>query len=140
MSFSQQWYIQDRVVFVRFTGRLTVEEIGASFETSMDFVDNHTGEHPLHFLHDWTELEVFPTSLALIARSTNRKLKDRSKLGWVVAYGSGQFMLRFTSDLVFRIFDIHFRMANDLEQAQHLLRHIDPTLPEAMPPLPLQVH
>jgi len=134
MPFEQQWIIPNHVVFVKLSGILTVEEIGASFEMSMDFVDEHLGENPIHFLHDWTELEIFPTSLALIKRSTNRKLKDRSKLGWVVAYSSDQFMLRFISDIVFRIFQVHFRMVENLDQAQMLLQNIDPTLPENFPP------
>jgi len=135
ISVEQFWLIPQRLVFVRFTGHLTVEDIGQALEMSMDFVDNSTGEHPIHFLHDWTGLENFPTSIGMIRQSTRRKLKDRSKLGWVIAYGSNQRILRFVSDLTFQVFKIRFRMVDTEAEAVQLLQQIDPTLP-SLPAIP----
>lgn len=131
MPTEQQWYVPERVVRVRFYGKLTLDEIVDAFATSAELVDA-TSAPPVHFIHDWTELDSFPTNIIDIRRSTTVRVKDPKRIGWVVAYAKNDQILQSMSNIVFQLFRIRFQMVDSADEAVAFLQRMDSKLP----PLP----
>ncbi len=128
MPFHQEWFMPDHIVKVTFTGRLTIEEITKSFVVSGKFLAESQGER-IHFIHDWSGLESFPTNLSHIRQAIDiHENPFTDKLGWVVVFGVQQKLLRFVGDITFQLFKIRTHMTEDMESALEFLRKQDPTL------------
>lgn len=134
MPTQQKWYLNDRIVFVEFAGELSVDDIVEALETSINYVERSAAQ-PVHFLHDWTQLKKFPTNILQIRRQSDIRLSDRSKLGWMVAYGNDNRLMRYISQTVTYLFDIRFRMFSTREEALRFLHKMDDTLDGS--PLPM---
>jgi hypothetical protein len=129
MPVSHRWFLQDRVVLFEFSGVVTFEEVVSALETSASIVNESQGQS-VHFLHDWSQLERFPTNILQIRKETNAPIGDLRKLGWMVVYGAENRLLRYISQTVLQVFKIRFRMFIRAEDAIAYLRQMDPTLPE----------
>lgn len=128
MPFHQEWFVPNRIVKVTFSGNLTPEEIGKSFTVSGKFLLESDAER-VHFIHDWSQLENFPTNISLIRNAVNvGDTPSRSKLGWVVIFGARQPLLRFVGDLVFQLFRIRTHMTDNFATALEFLYQQDLTL------------
>jgi hypothetical protein len=127
MSTQQKWYLNNRIVFVEFAGELSVDDIVEALETSINYVERSDAQ-PVHFLHDWTQLKKFPTNILQIRRQSDIRLSDRAKLGWMVAYGNDNRLMRYISQTVTYLFDIRFRMFSTREEALRFLHKMDDTL------------
>jgi len=133
MPMQQDWYVDQRVAFVRFWGEITVHDVVEALDISARLVDEGAQPH-VHFLHDWTEINNFPTNIIQIRQKSNVALEDEEKLGWMVVYGLDNRLLRFISQTVLQVFGIRFRMFETQEEAIAFLNEIDPTLP-SIPPI-----
>ena len=137
MPTKQEWLIEKRLVQVHFIGELSIHDIVEALETSAHFVD--AGDPPsVHFLHDWTQLDKFPTNILQIMRSVNVRLAHPDRVGWMVAYGSDNRLMRYVSQTVLQIMRIKFRTFSTREDALAYLCHMDATLPQ-IPPVPDRV-
>ena len=135
MTWTQEWYIKDRIVLVRFSGTMTTEEIRDSFACSVDFINRSTQDMPVHFLHDWSQLERFPRNLAEIRGAFNTQADNPKKVGVVVMFGHDNSLLKFLADVAFRLFKIKFFAFQTAEEAIEFLRQTDKILPTI--PLPV---
>lgn len=134
MPMKQDWYIDGRVALVRFWGDVSVDDVVEALDVSAQLVKE--GEYPkVHFLHDWSRINKFPTNILQIRRDSKAQLDDEEKLGWMVVFGMENRVLRFISQVVLQVFNIPFRMFSTQEEAREFLKDIDPTLPD-IPPVP----
>ena len=133
MPVSHRWFLKDRIVLFEFSGVITFEEVVSSLEESARIV-NETEGQSIHFLHDWSQLERFPTNILQIRKETNAPIRNLRKLGWLVIYGAENRLLRYISHTVLQVFKIRFRMFTHAEDAIAYLRQMDPTLPELAVP------
>ena len=129
MPISHRWFLENRIVLFKFSGIVTFEEVVDSLEISAQIV-NESEVDRVHFLHDWTDLDRFPTNILQIRKETNAPIRDLHKLGWLVIYGAENRLLRYISQTVLQVFKIRFRMFTQAEDAISYLRKMDPTLPE----------
>ena len=128
MPFHQEWFIPNRIVKVTFSGNLSIEEIAKSFMVSGKFLLESDADR-VHFIHDWSQLETFPTNLSHIRNATSiRNNPALHKLGWVVIFGARDKLMRFVGDLTFQLFRIHTHMTEDLDSALEFLYRHDNTL------------
>ncbi len=128
MPFHQEWLITDQVVRVVFTGQLTIEDIAKSFMVSGKFIAESEAKR-VHFIHDWTQLDGFPTNLNQIRSSTEMDENPYAdRLGWVVIFGAQGKILRFLGDIVFQLYQIRTHMTSNLDEAIAFLEKQDPTL------------
>jgi hypothetical protein len=135
MPISHRWFLENRIVLFKFSGSVTFEEVVSALEDSARIV-NESEEEKVHFLHDWSQLERFPTNILQIRKETNAPIRDLRKLGWLVIFGAENRLLRYISQTVLQVFRIRFRMFTHAEDAIAYLRKMDPTLPELAVPNP----
>lgn len=134
MTHYQDWLIANKVVYVKFWGDVSVEEIGEAFAKSntLSLASENT---PVHFLHSWGDVKTFPRKLHELRRLTTTVKGDSRRIGWVVAYGTENRLMRFLGDVFFQMFRVRFRMFLYEQEAIAFLRYIDPILPD-FPELP----
>jgi hypothetical protein len=128
MPSEQNWYLPEHILYVRFYGHLSVEDIQTEFARSVAFVEASSAKK-VHFLHDWQAVETFPRDLLAIRRVLKMRVTDPSKIGWVVVYGSQNPVLRFLGDVLFQTFKIQFRVWATQAEALAFLQTVDDTLP-----------
>lgn len=136
MPTEQDWLIPQQLVKVRFYGDLTLAEIGESFQRSAELVNSSTAQ-TVHFLHDWSEVTQYPTDISAIRRSLKARVKDRRKLGWVVAYGIKYNMMVLLAKIAFQLVRVQFRNFETEALALGFLRKCDPSLPDEIPTTPM---
>lgn len=135
MRHYQAWLIENKVVYVKFVGEISVEEIGEAFAKSNALV-LESEKPPVHFLHNWSEVTNFPKKLSEMRRLTKAVKGDLRRIGWVVAFGTENRLIRFLGDVFFQLFRIRFRMFRTEKEAISFLRRMDITL-EEFPSLPI---
>lgn len=118
-------------IFVRFGGDVTVEQIAVAYKRSAELISE--ASRTVHLLHDWKQVESFPQQLNELVRETRPYRGSREHLGWVVAYGQENHLMKFLGNLFFQIARIKFRMFTDREDALRFLIRIDDDLPPLAP-------
>lgn len=127
MPHQQTWLIKNHVVAVTFSGELTAEDIGNAFHESAQHVIE-SSDAPVHFLHDWRNVERFPTSLSQVFKASQNSKAPLSKVGWVVAYGKYNKLFKFMGDIFFQLFNVRFRLCETREEAVDFLCQQDQRL------------
>lgn len=122
-----EWLVNGQIVFVRFPREASVENIRLAYDLSAQYVDASTHSQ-VHFLHDWTQVEVYPRKLSEVRRAMRARVQDHHKIGWVVMYSHHGALLRMMADIAFQFFRIRFRMFPTRQDALDFLRRVDPTL------------
>lgn len=134
MTHYHDWLIENKVVYVKFWGDISVEEVGEAFAKSNTF-SLETQNPPVHFLHNWGEVSSFPKKLHELRRLTKSVKGDSRRIGWVVVFGTENMIMRFLGDVFFQMFRVRFRMFLDETEAIAFLKRVDMTIPE-FPDLP----
>lgn len=127
LMYYQEWLIPNHLVFVRFGGDITVEQIAIAYKRSAELVQESS--RIVHLLHDWEQVETFPTQLRELVSSTRSYRTRRENLGWVVAYGNENHLMKFLGNLFFQMARIKFRMFLERAEAIKFLERIDADLP-----------
>lgn len=125
------WLLDRRVIFVKFTGEVTVEDL-QSFNTSMhEYLD--LGQPPLvHIISDSSETNKFPINLGALNKVFFQQ-RPNPKMGWIVVITANR-MLSFVSSMLAQLGKSRFRTFNTMQEAIAFLNDIDVTLPTLVPP------
>ena len=134
MTHYHEWLIENKVVYVKFWGDISVEEIGVAFAKSNDLA-LASATPPVHYLHNWGEVTSFPRKLHELRRLTKNVKGDSRRIGWVVVFGTENMLMRFIADVFFQMFRVRFRMFLKSEDAIDFIKRIDTTVPD-FPELP----
>jgi hypothetical protein len=130
MPVKQQWFIEDRVVYVRYWGDVSAEEIGQAYSDSLSFVRASKDPRQVHFLHDWTDWHTFPKNIMQIRKhiDVNLTAKDRQKIGWMVVYGNNNRLLSYLGRVIMQIARVSFRIYHEQDKAISYLKSMDISL------------
>lgn len=123
MPFEMSWYLPKRVVFLRYFGAATLQDIALVGENSVHYVLEGTA--PVHFLVDMTQVETFPTNLRQTARVI-RTIKDPA-MGWTVIISTNSLM-RIIIATLSRLAGFRFRIVSSREEALAFLVSVDGSL------------
>lgn len=128
MPSHQEWLVGEQIAYVKFWGVVTSEEVGYEVQRSADLRAASDADW-VHYLHDWREVEQFPTDLKALNKIVQSRKRDRTNLGWVVAYGTTNRTLNMLGDMFFRLLQVRFRLFEKPNNAIAFLQNVDPTLP-----------
>lgn len=122
-----KWYFEDRVLYERLYGTVTLDDIRSLNIASKAFLANGT---PLvHVIVDLSEVERFPTSLATIKEFV-KPAPNQKALGWVILFGTTNPLLRFLSSVVTQLAgeNVRMRVMDELGETLDFIRKQDETL------------
>lgn len=131
MPHQQSWLIQNRVVYVVFTGDMSAGDVGDAFHESARHVIE-SNDAPVHFFHNWTEVRKFPTSLSEVFKVSRDSKAPVRNVGWVVAFGQNTKLFKFMGNIFFQLFGVHFRLFETAEEAADFLCEQDTRLEKSL--------
>jgi len=125
MPFEVSWYHNQRVIFWRIWGQVTLEEIAQMGREQQKLLS--AGTPPVHTIANITDVSTFPTDLRLLKEALDGV--NHPNIGWVLAVGTTTPLKRFitTTATQMVIPSVRLRMFNDMIETIEFLRHIDST-------------
>jgi len=120
------WFVDGRVIYQRFYGAVTLEELAEASRAVREFVTEGTA--PVHGLIDITAVHQHPTSPAEIRRAL-RDLRFDPRRGWIIVIGVDP-ITRYLASVVFQLLGLRFRTLDTFDEALHFLALHDETLDE----------
>lgn len=128
MSYQVSWFQEPRILYVRYYGKLTAEDIHEANSQALIHLDAATTPpvHTLVNVIDMTELGfVFKDVLkdeAVINVSSHKKL------GWVVYFNKQNPIYTFMANVVGQSYEEKVKFLDTEAEAVSFLQRIDPTL------------
>jgi hypothetical protein len=124
MSYEISWYIPQRVLLIRLTGELGLNDVEAMALDIKTMLEQGTA--PVHILLDDTLGGEPPKSLREL-KTRMEAVKDTG-VGWVVGIGEVNAVAKFLVPLLMKIVRINFVRHSTLEDAVQFLIQRDITL------------
>ena len=119
------WYIPNRVLYVREYGALTLDDTLATNEQAREHLDGSTRK--LHILIDHTDLESAPRSLSGLVKTLDTF--RHPNMGWfvIIGHGSNRYF-RALAQFITHFFGTNMREVDSLGEALAFLVEIDEDL------------
>lgn len=125
MPYEIRWHTENRVIYQRCFGVLTLDEMRENNEITMQYINSGT---PLvHNIVDMREVESFPMNLKQMGDVFKRDQETLIRLGWTVVIGLTPIM-RFFATVLIQIWGARYRFVTTLEEAEDFLLDRDVTL------------
>lgn len=127
MPVDVSWYLEGRIVDVKYSGDVTIEDKGKGAELEYDFLEQGTA--PLvHVLLNITDQTSSPTDIRAIQNALDKALKHPKK-GWTLAFGKEEFrMENFVNSVVTQSSSARYRTFVTLQETLEFLIYVDPSL------------
>jgi hypothetical protein len=122
MPVTVSWLYPKQVVFVTFSGRVTLEDVQTQVTlTQASIVE---GDAPVHFVIDTTNIEKYDLSLTEIRTAFPG---HDERIGWTVVYGPNK-ITRFFASILMQLMKSKFQFVESHEEALAFLLHNDQRL------------
>lgn len=129
MPYAMDWIIDKRVMQIVIAGELDSEMIHAMVEDSRRMTDE--GNSPIHAITDATRAESIPKYINQIIKEFKDVKPADSGFTIIIANSS---VTRFFAQMLLRVLRLEVRFAADMEEAMDILRRVDTTLLNNIPP------
>jgi len=125
MPYKISWYIPDEVVYIHYSGIVSVDELRNSLQEAYDYMES-SPRHLVHTISDVGDV-VTPTT---IKDSMNiiREVGSHPRTGWTVSIREKSPLVKMGSAMGSSIFGLRFRAFDTLEQAMVHLKYFDERL------------
>jgi hypothetical protein len=123
------WYLENRVIYVRYPEIVTAE-VAADYVNRTTAYIRSSPAALVHTISDPSRVRQLPPiseSKKIVA------MLNEPRMGWAATYGSSNPLLKMLVQVVTNVIPVHVRFVNDLDDAIKFLNHIDPTLPDLKP-------
>ena len=131
MAVTVSWLFPQRVVFVRYNGQVTLDDVQAQVRQTEAALAE--GEPPVHFVIDTTGIDKYDLSLSEIRAAFPG---HDPKIGWTVVYGPNR-ITRFFASILMQLVKSQFQFVESHDEALIFLAHNDQRLanpPRALTP------
>ncbi len=129
MPIEMSWYVQDRVILLKFIGDITVEDMQEISANYIDMVDTAEGDWLIHALHDADQMESLPRAIKDTVNNARDAFKH-PRSGWTVAYNIRKPVLKLFGNMATGMLRVRYRIFNTRAEALAFLQETDQTLPE----------
>ncbi|MBZ0301675.1 MAG: hypothetical protein K8J31_18150 [Anaerolineae bacterium] len=121
MPTETRWEVPKRVIYTRYFGNMTMEDIVAVISDLERYLEE--GIPLVHTIMDVGEVETYPNLLEL----TRLKFKQNDRQGWTIFVGA-QGVARFAASVTSQLAGSRFRLFDTFEEAVAFLNEQDDTL------------
>jgi hypothetical protein len=129
MSVSVTWKIERRLIYVDFSGSVTIEEIEKASHTVVQYI--RSGQAPVHVVADMTGVDHYPREFGRLAGAIPHLAE--TNLGKTILIGTNSGLIQMMVSVIRHAVQIDLRMFNSLEKTLAFLHETDPTLPDEKP-------
>jgi hypothetical protein len=114
------WYIPERVLFTKYSGDVTPQDILRQYEEGIELC--HSVNSPLvHMIVDIAEVKSFPKTLSNYKGTFGDKARNA---GWVVMVGDNK-IVRLLSSLITNLMKLNFAYVNTHQEALKFISQRD---------------
>ena len=131
MPIETEWFLEKRVLFLNYSGELTLDEVISSSETIRACIDQTEGQL-LHCIGDLGGVTKVPMNLKSLSDAAQAAL-SHPQFGWMLVYNIDNPVVRFLGDMTTRVFQVRYRVLNTQGEALDFLNSVDATLPPLKP-------
>jgi hypothetical protein len=126
MPSEASWYQDQRVIYWRVWGQITLEDIAQINKDQQKLLS--VGTAPVHTISSIGDVDRFPTDLRQLKEALDGV--NHPHLGWTLVVGPTTPLKRFVTMTVTQMIipDARLRMFNTMEEAVEFLRHVDETV------------
>jgi|1185.fasta_scaffold96253_1 hypothetical protein len=124
-----KWYVEGRVSATRDWGDLSLEEMRASNMIALEHI--RTGTPPVHLLIDTSAVGKLPGSFVPMLKEIEH-FRHEKNMGWTVMVTNSS-LLHFFGVLSSNLIKMPFSAVTTYEEANTLLKKVDPTLTDLLP-------
>lgn len=125
MAYELNWMVENRVIYERLSGNITLDEIREVGKLVSEHVA--VGTPLVHLVADLTEVGKFPMNL----REINNMFENphRERFGWMIGITNNQ-LVRFFGTMIPQLQGARMRMFTSVDEALRFLQSVDETLPK----------
>lgn len=124
MSYTVEWYIPSRLIYLNIWGDITLEEIEVVNADVVRLLDQ--GDSPVHLLGRDQDVDKMPVNLRELQKRFN--LVSHPTLGWIVGVGEVNPVLNFVFPMLMKIARVDFVRRSTLVDAEDFLKKNDMSL------------
>ena len=124
MPYQLDWYIEGRIIYRRFWGVVTEDELQAYYIQFLDLLE--IGNSPIHLIVNDGQLERIAIKPSL--SNKNRQINKHPSLGWSISIGQLHFVVRLLTLLGRKLRLSRWRWFKRWEEAKNFLKKHDSTL------------
>lgn len=128
MPYEMSWYVDERIVYEKFVGHVTVDEIRDLLHSGEE-LQKKAGDRTLYYIADITDLYSLPLNIVQLRKI---ELTPPARKGMTVVVSSPNYSVNsvatFFGKLMWTVFGLRFKILPDIEQAFAYLQEVDPSL------------
>lgn len=122
MPYSVNWLIENEIIFVRYSGVMTTEDLRACLLESQRYVESSPRAlvHVINDVGDVVEQVSMKDSMTVI-----REVGNHPRAGWAFSIREKSKMIKMSSGLGASVFKIRYRAFDTLDEALEYLKGFD---------------
>ncbi|HEX2622030.1 MAG TPA: hypothetical protein VHL11_17860 [Phototrophicaceae bacterium] len=125
MPYTLNWYIEDEIVYVRYSGDMTTDDFRASLLQIIKMIDTS----PRTLVHIITDVGDVVKSLSIgEAMPVLRETGSHARAGWSITIREKSVLVKLAASMGSSLFRMRFRNFSSLDQAVIFLKQTDKTL------------
>ena len=124
-----KWYVENRVSITRDWGDLTLEDMRESNAVALENI--RQGTPPVHLLLDTRAVGKLPGSFVPMLKEIE-SFRHEKNMGWTIMVTHSS-LLHFFGVLSANLIKMPFSAVSSFEEANTLLKKVDPTLADRLP-------
>ncbi len=128
MAISMGWLIEDHVLYLKLSGKISLGELENAIENLLILIDQ-SPTSPIHVFSDLSDMDSIPLDLHGLA-NVSIKLVNNPKMGWSVMIKTHQSFFEQIVNLVGRIARADYHFVDSLDEGIAFLAEHDDTLPD----------
>jgi len=125
MAVKTRWYIQDAVIYVKFWGETTVDDMRQFIQDAYELSDQ-SDRSLVHVIADSSRVTKGVNIKDVMKTLSN--VKPHPKAGWNITIGEKDKLIRFTTDVARQLLRVRTRSFNTIDEAVTFLKDIDPSI------------
>ena len=129
MTYEISWYIPNRVMLIKVSGNIDLEEFECLHNEAFEYVSQ--SHFKVHAIADLSEFKAIPTNIRLLFSASNTE-KDHKQGMTVLVQPKMPAMIRFVASLIMQTLRLEYRVCETMEDAMKILHRVDleiPTVP-----------
>ncbi|MEQ8674799.1 MAG: hypothetical protein RLP44_18245 [Aggregatilineales bacterium] len=125
MPYTIDWYIENEIIYVAYSGVTTAEELEESLYTIKEMIESS----PRHLVHVISDVgDVTQSVKPLESLGIVRKVGNSPQSGWMIILREKSALIKFGVALGTTVFKSRNRTFDTLEQAVEFIKGMDTTL------------
>jgi hypothetical protein len=129
MSVNVTWKVERRIIYVDFSGTVSIEEIEKASSIVVPYI--REGQAPVHVIADMVGVDYYPREFGRLVGAIPNLAEVN--LGKTILIGSNNALIQLMVTVIRHAVQIDLRMFDSMEKTLAFLHETDPTLPDGKP-------